>query len=84
MSLKQNIGPKVIDDLARLAGGGLGVLADMRMQIRQEIRSYIDDLAMRMDFVPREDFERLELMTQKQAEQIQAIEKKLEKLEAKK
>jgi len=53
---------KFFDDVARMAGGAAGLAADMSRQIREEMRVRFDELAQRMDLVPREDFERLEAM----------------------
>lgn len=53
---------KIIDDLARMAGGAVNILSGMQQQVREEIRSRVDDALSRMDVVPREDFDRLEAM----------------------
>lgn len=65
---------KVIDDIARVAGGTVSVLSGIGQNIREDIKSYIDDMADRLDLVPREDFERLEM-------QIEALQKRLDALE---
>ena len=65
---------KVFDDIARVAGGTVSVFSGVGQSIREDIRSYIDDVADRLDLVPREDFERLEL-------QVAALQKKIDKLE---
>ena len=53
---------KILDDLARVAGGGASVLSGLRRQIGEDIKVRMDDMAARLDLVPREDFERLEIM----------------------
>ncbi|MBL4805574.1 MAG: accessory factor UbiK family protein [Alphaproteobacteria bacterium] len=65
---------KVLDDIARVAGGTVSVFSGIGQNIREDIKSYIDDMADRLDLVPREDFERLEL-------QVAALQEKIDKLE---
>jgi BMFP domain-containing protein YqiC len=66
---------KVLDDIARVAGGTVSVFSGISQNIREDIKSYIDDMADRLDLVPREDFERLEM-------QINDLQKRLEELES--
>jgi BMFP domain-containing protein YqiC len=54
-----------LDDLARMAGGAASLAFTARQQIAGEIRLRVDDLAQRLDYVPREDHERLREMTEK-------------------
>lgn len=75
---------RLIDDAARLAGGTISVLSNVRAQARQEVRAYIDDLATRLNYVPREDFERLEAQVKQQRLDQIALEKRLAALEPKK
>ena len=77
---------KILDDVARVAGGAVNVLSGVQKQIRDEIRTQIEDVAARLDLVPRDDFEKLEVMIVKareeqeqQNERIAALEKKLAK-----
>lgn len=65
---------KVLDDIARVAGGTVSVFSGIGQNIREDIKSYIDDMADRLDLVPREDFERLEM-------QMNDLQKRLEELE---
>ena len=64
--------PKILDDIARVAGGAVNI--GMQQQIREEIKSRMDDMAHRMDLVPREDLDRAMAM-------IAALEKRVEALE---
>ncbi len=78
---------KILDDIAKVAGGGVSILSGVRNQIRGDIQSRIDDLAQRMDLVPREDFERLEAVlieTRRQCEDLKARIESLEKAKKKK
>jgi len=61
---------KVLDDIARVAGGTVSVFGGLSRNIREEIKSHVDEMAGRLDLVPREDFERLEM-------RIEALEKQL-------
>ena len=73
-----------LDDIARVAGGTVGVLNNLREQLQGDIRLRVDELATRMDLVPREDLERVELMLEKALNEQKDILKRLEKLEEKK
>lgn len=77
---------KIFDDLAKLAGGTISVLSGLQGEIKEEIRAYIDELALKFDLVPREDFEKLEALLKQAREdqantnkRLEALEKKVEK-----
>ncbi|KAA5607654.1 accessory factor UbiK family protein [Roseospira marina] len=50
-------GPKVFDDLSRLAGGALGALGGLRSEIEEMVRQRVERMANELDLVTREDFE---------------------------
>ncbi len=75
---------KFLDDAARLAGGAMGVMNSMRDQIRNEIKSRMDEMALKFDLVPRAEFERLEAGLQKARLEQEALKKRLDALEGKK
>ncbi len=75
---------KVFDDIARMAGGAVSIMSGVSKQVREEIRSRVDELATRMDLVPREDFERLEAMLAKARKEQAELLKRVEALEGKK
>lgn len=52
--------PRIFDDLTRVAGGAMNVFSALREQITSDIKARVEEMAARMDLVPREDFERLE------------------------
>lgn len=52
--------PKAFDDIASLAGGAVNILASLRQQLRNEIKSRIDETIDRLDLVPREDYDALQ------------------------
>ncbi len=75
---------KVLDDVARLAGGAVGIASDLKTQIAEMIRTQIDAKAQDLDLVPREDLEKLELMLI-EAREVQAeLEQRVSALEGKK
>jgi BMFP domain-containing protein YqiC len=73
---------RLLDDIARLAGGAVGSLGQIGGQIKGDLRSRVDDLALRMDLVPREEFERLEAMFSESRIQQAEMIARIEKLEA--
>lgn len=70
---------RLLDDIARLAGSAVGSLGQVGGQIKDDLRARVDDMALRMDLVPREEFERLEAMLSaariQQADMLTRIEK---------
>ena len=76
--------PRFLNDLAKMAGGAINVLSDVRTQIEEEVKARVEDIAARMDLVPREDLERLEaIIASLQADQ-KAMQKRIDALEGKK
>ena len=72
---------KIIDDLARLAGGAATLLGEAGKQANENFRNRLDSLALKLDLVPREDFERLELVVETQRDEIESLKKRLSALE---
>ncbi|MCD8563283.1 MAG: accessory factor UbiK family protein [Alphaproteobacteria bacterium] len=56
---------KILGDLSQLAGGAVSLASGIGRQIKQEIRTRVDEVILKMDFVPRSEFERLEALVQK-------------------
>lgn len=71
---------KIFDDITQLAGGAAGLLNGVQQQIRDDIQARVDDMATRMDLVPRDDFERLELMVEKLTAENTEMKSRLEDL----
>jgi BMFP domain-containing protein YqiC len=63
--------PFIFDDIARVAGGAMNVFSGLREQILNEIKARVEEMASRMDLVPREDFDRLQA-------QVNALQKKFD------
>ncbi len=74
---------KIIDDVARVAGGAVGVLSDAGREAKAIVRSKVDTLAQDMDLVPREDYEVLESMVEALRSEQDELKKRIEKLEKK-
>ncbi len=72
---------KIFDDITQLAGGAAGLLNGVQQQIRDDIKARVDDMATRMDLVPRDDFERLEAMVEKLTAENTEMKSRLDKLE---
>lgn len=66
----------ILDDIARVAGGTVNVVSGVKNQVKDEVKSRIDDAIHRMDLVPREDFERLEMTLNAAIKRIDALEGK--------
>ena len=74
---------KILDDVARVAGGAISAFSGLTRQIKDEVRVRIDELAQRLDLVPRDEFERVELMLFKAREEQNRLNERLAALEAK-
>lgn len=73
-----------MDDIAQLAGGAAGLLGNLQQQIRDEIKVRVEDMATRMDLVPREDLDRVEALLNKTMDEQKDLKQRLEKLESNK
>lgn len=75
---------KIMDDIAQLAGGAAGLLSGVQQQIRDDIKARVEEMATRLDLVPREDLERVEGMLEKALAEQKDMMARIEKLEGKK
>jgi len=75
---------KIMDDMARLAGGTVGIVSGISHNIRAEIKSRVDEVVDRLDLVPRADLDRVEAMLQETRKQHDDLKLRIEKLEKKK
>lgn len=73
---------KILDDIARVAGGTVSVFSGMTRNLREEIRSRIDEAATRLDLVPREDFERLEAVLKETRRIVEEQKSRIDSLES--
>ena len=72
---------KIIDDLARAAGETVGLVNGLASEAKSTIRAKIDTVAQSINLVPREDFDRLELMLVKCREEQEQLKTRIETLE---
>lgn len=76
--------PKMLDDLARVAGGAVNIFSGLQDQIRNDIRARMEEMATRLDLVPRDDLDRAVGTITKLHGQVQKLEARLDALEGKK
>jgi len=79
--------PRLLDDLAGMAGGAVSALVGIRDEAEAMVRARVDEALRRLDLVRREEFEAVAAMAalardaQEQAEaRLAALEAKLEVL----
>lgn len=73
---------RLLDDLARVAGGALGVAAGMRSELEARLREQLERILGRMDLVTREEFDAVKAMAVKAREEQEALAERLAALEA--
>ncbi len=73
---------RVLDDLARLASGALGVAAGMRGEIETRLREQFERVLSQMDLVPREEFEAVKAMAAQARLEQEHLAERLAALEA--
>jgi BMFP domain-containing protein YqiC len=74
---------KILDDLARVAGGAVNVLSGLQQQIRDEIHSRIDETAAKLDLVPRKELDMANAAIAKLRAQVADLESRVSKMEGK-
>ncbi|MGE4220140.1 MAG: accessory factor UbiK family protein [Alphaproteobacteria bacterium] len=73
---------RILDDLARVAGGALGTLNGVRAEIESLVRQRLERALANMDLVPREEFEAVKAMAAKAREENEALARRIAALEA--
>lgn len=73
---------RLIDDLARVAGGALGTLAGVREEVEARLRQQFERILAGMDLVTREEFEVVRAMAQAAREEQERLAARLAALEA--
>ena len=73
---------RLIDDLARVAGGALGTLAGMREEVEARLRQEFQRILAGMDLVTRDEFEVVRAMAAKARAEQEALAERLAALEA--
>jgi len=72
---------KILDDLARVAGGALGALSGLREEAEQRFRRLFEEILGRMDLVRREEFEAVRAVAVKAREEQERLAERLAALE---
>ena len=75
---------KIIDDITQMASGAVGLASGMAAQIREDMKLRAEEMASRLDLVPRADFERLEAVVQQLRLEQETLKKELAALKPKK
>lgn len=73
--------PHFLDDIAKVAGGAVNVLSGLRAQIESDVKARVEEMAARMDLVPRDDLERVEAQLAKLQKDHKEILARLDALE---
>ena len=72
---------KLLDDLARVASGALGVAAGMRDEVENAMRQRFARVLGDLDLVTREEFDAVKAMAAKARSEEEALKLRLAKLE---
>ena len=75
--------PRLLDDLAGVAGGAVSALAGLRDEAEAMVRARVDETLRRLDLVRREEFDAIAAMVAKARDAQEAAEARLAALEAK-
>ena len=73
---------RLLDDLARVAGGAFGALAGVRGEVEARLKQPFERILSEMDMVSREEFEAVKAMAAKARMEQEALEKRVAALEA--
>lgn len=73
--------PKIFDDIARVAGGAVNIVSGLQQQIREDVKARIDEMASRMDLVPREDLDQALEQIRVLLSRVEVLEKRVDALE---
>ena len=72
----------LLDDLARLATGGLGVLQSAKGEVAARLRDQVERLATDLDLVSREEFDAVKAMAAQARRENEALAARIEACEA--
>jgi BMFP domain-containing protein YqiC len=75
--------PRLLDDLAGMAGGAVSALVGIRDEAEAIVRARVDDALRRLDLVRREEFEAVATMAAQARAAQEHAEARLAALEAK-
>lgn len=74
--------PKILDDLARVAGGAVNIFSGLQEQLKNDMRARMDEMATKLDLVPREDLDRAIGMVNKLRTEVKELEARITALES--
>jgi len=73
---------RLLDDLARMAGGAAGALSGVRGEIEARLKQQFERILAEMDLVSREEFEAVKAMAARARAEQEMLEKRVAALEA--
>ena len=73
---------RLLDDLARVAGGAFGALSGVRGEVEARLKHQFERILSEMDMVSREEFDAVKAMAAKARMGQEALEKRVAALEA--
>ena len=73
---------KLLDDLARVASGAIGVAAGVREEVEARLRDQFERVLGRMDLVTREEFDAVKAMAAKARDEQEVLSARVAALEA--
>ncbi len=73
---------RLVDELAKVAGGALGMAAGLRAEVEQRLKEQLQRVLLDMDLVTREEFEVVRAMAQRAREENEALAARIAALEA--
>ena len=73
---------RMLDDMARVASGALGVASSMRGEVEARLRAQFDRLLGEMDLVTREEFDAVQAVAARAREEQEALQERVMALEA--
>jgi hypothetical protein len=74
---------RVLDDLARVAGGAVTTLTGLKAEIDGLVRQRLERLLAKADMVPRDEFDAVKAMAAKARAEQEKLERRIAALEAK-
>ena len=74
---------RIFDDLAKVAGGALGALANLKQEMETMVRERIERFMADNNMVPREEFDAVKAMAAKARHEQEDLAARLAALEAK-
>lgn len=73
---------KVLEDMARVAAGAMGVAQGMRQEVEARLKDQFEKVLSRMDLVTREEFDVVRAMAEKARDEQEALLQRVQELEA--